>query len=170
MSNDPSLDELRAYAAQMGLLGNQPTVVDPSLDRFAQSQDPLQQYAAQQDAGQAHSTLDFAIPGTDIDIAGLKGQALQAIGGVANNAVNQQMPAKADLDTLQKAGGVATGAGTVGAGTGGAEVGAGAGVAAGAPFTPARARFAMSCATARSFPSLLASRSALAASLPMPDQ
>jgi len=111
MSNDPSLDELRAYAAQMGLLGNQPTVVDPSLDRFAQSQDPLQQYAAQQDAGQAHSTLDFAIPGTDIDIAGLKGQALQAIGGVANNAVNQQMPAKADLDTLQKAGGVATGAG-----------------------------------------------------------
>ena len=70
MSNDPSLDELRAYAAQMGLLGNQPTVVDPSLDRFAQSQDPLQQYA------QAHLTMNAAVPGlTDTSMFGPGGAA-----------------------------------------------------------------------------------------------
>ena len=66
--NDPKLDELLAYAKQMGLMNDQPTVVDPSLDRWAQ-QDPLQQYAAQQDGGgQAHPDLSFAIPGVPGDV------------------------------------------------------------------------------------------------------
>lgn len=79
MSNDQSLDELRAYAAQMGLLGNQPTVVDPSLDRFAQAQDPLQQYA------NAHLTMNAAVPGlTDTSMFGPGGAAPPApMGGGA---------------------------------------------------------------------------------------
>lgn len=50
-------DALQAYAKQFGLLADQPTVVDPSVDRWAPQPDA---------GGQAHTTLDFAIPGTGL--------------------------------------------------------------------------------------------------------
>lgn len=50
-------DALQAYAKQFGLMDQQPTVVDPSVDRFAPN-----------GGGQAHSTLDFAIPGVPGDV------------------------------------------------------------------------------------------------------
>jgi len=75
VSGDPKLDELLAYAKQMGLMNQQPTAVDPNVDHFAQSLDPLQQYLASQEqptdasaaeAGQAHPQVGFAIPGTGL--------------------------------------------------------------------------------------------------------
>lgn len=64
---DDELDALKQYAAQMGLMNQQPAVIDPSVDfagmQPAGEEDPLQQYA---NAG--HLGLDFAIPGVPGDV------------------------------------------------------------------------------------------------------